>query len=442
MIHGSTLTGLLWLFSLPFFLAEVPAAASTSKGKKIDTRTFLSSAMNDPVVKLDGLVREDVTKLSGDTPLLHEVEARVGLDSKTSQKVALRFSPRGWGETSALRSMEASVRELVSSKYVSRLNIALQQRYFWIAQHQHLQDQLRNTQNLIEIKEGFIKIYRAFLKSGKLQVFELADAEEKLEDLLLKHEKLKKDIFSLESQMARAFNATYPSPALPLAQWQLPRPEKLRDNALKLLSLHKTNNKIRPYLAEKQAEVKVRSFELAHLASERRRWVSFLELSASIESNGDKKFTGEIAFPIPLVVANGRFKEETKRSELARDERLIETSILESQKYLLELEFRLKSAVNETLKYSRSDHSKRLNQYLFTYKKKASLDVLTTQKIKQLMVEREMKLYEQVHEVVQIYLELLDELGVFSRAPLTNYFSATLDYLGEDLGEVSGKVLE
>ncbi|GBC59201.1 hypothetical protein DENIS_0137 [Desulfonema ishimotonii] len=404
-------------------------AAPFSDASEISVAEFLSSAKDAPGLAYQAEKIRFFRNASPDTPLLDRVEFRTQTEEfdSSQQRYALRFVPNGWGETDADTDVRSAMLRLSEAEYDLLRLRALKERSLLVVDFLHSQTVLNVKRTLLVISDDRVNVLRKSMEMPDTDLSDLVRAGDAGMALKLEVMALESGIRNLERRIKRCVASDDPVGF---------DPDDLRDIVSvrdELTAWDKTASCDNIHLRKSllQANLARRRYELEK--TENKKYIRYVE--AAYESRErddfDKAFSLEIGLQLPGI--------RDGRTDI--DRRRLEFLTLQGE------HTELQAAFSENLNLLASEISTLFRQFdLLAERKNANeteklleahmafggADPLRLLKMKESLLNSDIRLADIVYEIYRKYIEWLDIRGALSekslgRVDITEYLEQVRD---------------
>lgn len=407
---------------LLFCLSPVTEAMATETLRRIPMAGILASAEKDASLSRLKALEACVASAPSSTPWLDRVEIRTRLEDMDDKKqqYALRFSPRGWGETEAglrLKHMKAAS---VGLSRARRYGATLKARYDLIL------DSLET-----ETRMEFEKALRVHLED-EIRILETlgsGDPDFRVTDLLAvqeAHTARHLEIIRLENRLSGLAAAigvlTGGESALVLETEPLISPEVVAERLLHLPEALAADS---PVLAAGRQRVDLAREHYALEVAKSRDYLSFVELSYDTDASGDaERAVGlELGLRLPFVNRDREVVQE-RMQDWMEESRQYEETLREGMEKVTALRSGLKRLLEQHALLSGRE-SGRIAASLEICRRMDGGNPMDTLKIREAMIRNGMGMAEIRFGILRRYIDLLDLQGQLAAEPRINHLAAS-----------------
>ncbi len=413
-------------FSL-LIIAILPQLAFSAP-KTLTIHDFILSADMDPAVERHKDQILNFENAPKDTPYIERVELRVGLDELDTDKQSyqLRFTPRGWGETSANRNLTRTVAEIDDIEKALYLSNALKQRYDMVLTHLETAFLLKTYKELEIVYLDRVNVLQQISATEiDSNVSALISAEDKLMELRLDILDLKNKLADLEATIRKSAGGRTEI-------------EFNKDSLIELSKINEILKDIPPSpetaniaLKHRQAEIQLDREELELEKSQNLDYISFFQVSYETDEDEDewqKKTSFEIGIKLPFITSG---KEEIwrRKSELNRDKFGYEQDKQETLEDIAQLRRTIQHQLDQHGMLMKRWQKGNVQNTLKHHLAMEGSDPLDLLKLKESLLQLDISINQLSFSIRANFIELLNQSGRLFQKPLTDYLSNRLEPL-------------
>ncbi len=404
---------------LSLALVSLPIA---SDAKRMTAAQFLATASNDYRLRNNRELTAYFSSAKTSTPYLDKIELRSETDrfEILRQRYALRFYPKGWGETSYTRQLTETTNQSNRLADQAIFNAALLRRYQLLLDHLELTSLLDlQRQQLTVHKDRITVMRRQSTTVVNFDVTTLITAENKYIDQRLAMVRLEDRLTSTKHKIAVIVGGP--------AEIALPRQELLPIAEIaKLARTVKPAGKIdNIYLRRRRLRIKLADVKYRLEVAKSRDYLSFLkvEFDTADYDRPERAFSVGFALRMPFINPD-RYDANRRKVDFLEEKLLLEEERRKTSEriVLLSRSLRRLLAQQKILRDRKSDGDAEVS--FKRYLAMEGVNPLTLLKIKESILRGDARLTEIEHEIRQRHLALLNVLGRLGQRPLRNLISA------------------
>jgi hypothetical protein len=391
--------------------------------RRLTMAQFLATASKDYRLRNHEELTDYFKNARTSTPYLNRIELRAESDfDRPRQRYELRVYPKGWGETRHTRELTEVTDQ--SNRLADRaiFNSALQERYDLLLDHLELTGLLDLQRQLLAVYNDRITVLRR--KSASVPDFDvtaLLSAENQLVDKRLAIIRLQNRLTSIRHRMALI--AGHP------AEIAVPRDDLLP--IAEIARLARRARRVRPtrdidniYLQRRRVRVKRADVRYRLEVARDRDYLRFFKVEFETDRHDqlERAFTVGLALKLPFINPDrheaNRRKVRYLEQKLRLEQERRETSerVISHSRALLRLLAQQKVLRDRK---DRGDAEASFRRYLAM----DGIDPLLLLKVKESILEGDIRLTEIENAIRKRHVALLDVLGRLGQRPLRNVIS-------------------
>lgn len=405
------------------FVSRTGSACEDSWGISVDD--FLKTADRDLKVENHNELLRYMENRTEDTPYLDKVEFRTETEEfdLEKQKYAVRFYPKGIGETRYLKKLSGLVSDAALSESETYYTKALKSRYDTILQYMLLSSYIEYYQKLWVLYDDKINVLRKKCSNDlPSYINELIRAEDQQVDIQLAKIKYEHQYAALLRQVRSLSGkdggiCIDEKDMVKNAQISLLVSDLKEDDCIQ--NVYMKNRALKKELSYIKYRVEV---------SKNQDYLSYFQVAYKSEDRDDpeKAVSLELGVKLPFIHSGCEDLEQKKikllKSKLGFEE--------EKEKYTEKISsasLLLRRLISQRLTLSqRKEHGDAEVSYR-AYLNVDGVDPLDLLKIKESILKNEIELVEIDNRIRESYIELLEITGHLSQKPLKNYLSSYLE---------------
>ncbi|MGD9210943.1 MAG: hypothetical protein PVI90_09200 [Desulfobacteraceae bacterium] len=412
---------ILTTLSFNLFFLLLPAFA------ELDAHSFITTIQDDNLTKSEQTIDYPSDPPPHIFPFIEKVEIRAGLnelDPETqTQTYQLRIFPKAWGETRYSRRLLDTLVKGDTLDQTYYLGNALKERYHLVLEYIQSTDLLKTYKTLEIVYSDLINVLQQQSATNVVNdIVSFIDAEDKLTKLQLKIIDHENRLTGVEAAINKiAGNKTSIN--------------FKNEDIIKISKIAAVIDKIDPkiedsnvYLERSKFKSTLTESELELEQAKSHDYISFFQVSYDVDEDKedwDRRTSFEVGFKLPFINVNNEeiwqkrkaLKKEKSQYEQEKAKNLKTTfQLLREQEKLL--------AQFELLKRKHKDGkaADALNKQLAM----EGADPVDLLKLKESILENDIRITELNFLIRTNFIELLDLTGRLTRAPLTDYLSNNL----------------
>jgi len=388
-------------------------------------RAFLKTTEDDYQLKNHDELSTYLENATGSTPYLDKIEFRTETREfdPMKQKYSLRFYPKGWGETKYNRMTAKVTRKANRVEHEAYFNKALRIRYGLILDYLETMALLELQKKLLAVHEDRVSVFRKQSMSDiYFDLNTLIIAEDEYIKLRLNHVELKNKLTGILHKIKLAAN----------------NDQGIDFNTQNLISVDKIKgiiNTLKPdpaidniYLKDRRLKIEVAETKYNLEIAKSREYISLFKVDYDSDDYGDldKAVSLTIGFNLPFINPD---KEAINRRKVGY--------MSEKLKYEAEKQENSEKIISLTRSLTRliDQHAILLNRKtngnaeisFQRYLKMEGIDPIKLLKIRESILENDVRLAKIYYRILGRYIELLNRCGRLTEGPLRNFISARME---------------
>jgi len=407
------------IFLLTFITAFFFSATLTN-GESLTIDRFLATAEKDPQLQSHSELVEYMEASPESTPYLDRIEFRTETEEFDieKQKYALRFYPRGWGETEISKKISETTGEAVRTEHESLFDTVLQNRYLLALDFLENLSLLNMNKTLLAVYEDEVSVLKKMSVSDlSFDIRTLVSAEDRYIALQLELVKLENNVNGIIEKI-KSIAGDYEE--IVFDEEKLTDPEAIGKLIQDIQSVESTDNNI--HLRYQHVKTELAESRYKFEEAKNKKYLSSLnvEYDSAKDGNTEKAVSVELGFNLPFV--NSDREDINRRKRIWFDEKLAyEEEKMETSEKIRSLSASLDRLIRQhRILVSRKPDSNAEISFK-KYMKMEGINPLTLLKIKESILESDMRLNRTAYLIRRQYIELMSITGRLSEKPLKNW---------------------
>lgn len=411
-----------------FFCMMFTTSFATEVSGKLTINSFLGTAEKDYRLQNH---REIVDYLEGapsSTPYVDKIEFRTETDEfdVSKQKYALRFYPKGWGETEYTDKLAETAKRSNQIEHEAYFNTALKQRYNLVLAYCEAASLLKLKKSLLNVYDDRIQVLRRQSQQNlDFHIDLLIEAEDQYINLELDLVKLENSMSSIVENIKIASDSDTiidfhekQMAGIEIVEWVISDMEK-----------NSTPENINLLDQKLKIELSKNKYQLEK--SKNKDYLSFLQVSHDTDEsdNVEKAYSVRLGFKLPFINPD---RDEVNRRKITymKEKLKYEDEKREASEKIISLTRSLQRLIHQY--HILADRKENGNSKISfkTYRNMEGMNPLNLLKIKESMIAGDIQLNNINYQILSRYIELIDVKGKLSRKPLKNYLSKTMEMVG------------
>lgn len=389
--------------------------------EKLTIEKFLLSADYDFILKNHSELVDYHNNSSGSTPFFDKIEFRAELEDfdRFDQQYSLRFYPKGWGETKSSRNIASLMKEENKMEHEEYYNNALGQRYELILSYVETSALIEHYKKLQTVYNDRITVLNKLAETAEeFDVVEIISAEDKLIDLQLDLVKLEDILTNLTHKIGviagKDIEVAFDEKSIiDIRQIKKQLPQVKKVSGIENISIR--NRKLKIELAKSKYELEV---------AKTRDYISFFKLDYKTQDYKEPNKSFSIGIGLKLPFINPEKDEINERKARHIEEKLkLEDTLRRNQETVISI---TRSMNRMFAQYDILSQRKESGNAATSFKKYMEMDginPITLLKLKESMLEGDIRLIKIKTNIRMKYIRLLNELGELSEKPIKNHLS-------------------
>jgi len=404
------------------FITTFFFSATFTKGESLSLEHFLATAEKDPQLESHSELVGYMEASPESTPYIDKIEFRTETNEFDieKQKYSLRFYPRGWGESELSKKISDTTGKAVRAEHESLFNSILQNRYELALDFLETLSLLNMNKTLLAVYEDEVNVLKKMSISDlSFDIRDLVSAENRYVDLQLELVKLENKVTGVIEKI-KSIAGYYQEVAFD--EEKLIGPEDIGKLIRDIQPVPPPNN-IRLQYQQVKAELAENRYRFE--VAKNRKYLDFfnVQYDADKDESAKKAVSIEVGFNLPFV--NPDREDINRRKRVWFDEKLeYEKEQREASENIRSLSASLDRLIRQhRILVSRKPESKAEISFK-KYMEMEGVNPLTLLKIKESILESDMRLNRTAYLIRRQYIELMNISGRLSEKPLKNYLSS------------------
>ncbi|MCB9554509.1 MAG: hypothetical protein H6707_00300 [Deltaproteobacteria bacterium] len=408
-----------FLWALVLLVVSVTPVA----GQTLSAAAFLSSAKDDLRVRNHRELLDYLASAARDTPYIDRIELRTETDNFDilRQRYALRVYPRGWGETSSARNVHYA--RSIAKRYEQRrlLIDALAERYELLLEYVEVKQLIALYQSLLATIGDGIAVLRRLtgVVQSRIDLNPLLTAEDRYVDLQL-------DLVRLEDRMTSVSHKVLAlakgAKQIGFSADQLKDVQSIAAVARELAKSKATPNNVD--LETRRAEVGLAQARYRLEVARQHDYLSYLalEYDTQFRDSSQRAFSLNLGIKLPFIRRDSDDIDRRKTAHLSEKLRYAQAvyRARERQRSVLSSLERLVRQHDILIRRKTTGDAKTSFE---RYRKMEGIDPLALLRLKQSIIEGDIRVVRLERSIRTRFVQLLVLLGRLDGPPLTNQLS-------------------
>lgn len=419
-IYSLILMGLMAIFPL------LPVCAAGESEWTLATGSILGTATNDSQLKSMDELHDFLRNAPRSTPYLDKIELRTETEDfdLDKQKFSLRFYPKGWGETAGTQRLRETRNQSRELAYEERFHKVLKDRYDLVIDYLETRALMDIEKELLVNLEDQIRVFQA-LGPGDMafDVGRLIDAQDDRMIHQLKRVKLEDRLTGLVHWIRQL---TECGDRFSVQTKGLVTVADIRFFVTDFTESAEASSRLPPSLVDRQMRVRLTE-DAYHLeVAKNRDFITFFDVSYDLDDREEieKAVSLEVGVRLPFI-------HEDRDDILGRRTEWMEAKIdftEAERKWSQKRESTHRQLIRYLDQYDVLTARKKTGGAATSYEVYRQMDgvnPLELLKIRESILENDIRIQETRFSVLRRFIDLLDVSGKLSARPLINYLSAT-----------------
>jgi len=398
------------------------------KTEMMTINSFLVTAENDYSLKNHQELLDYLETATSSTPYIDKIEFRSNSEDFeiAKQRYALRFYPKGWGETRYNNRLTESIYNAFTLEHEVYYNKALRKRYRLIIDYLESMNLIRVMQELQAVYEDRISVLKKQVGTLSFDVSEYITAETEYTELQL-------DLVKIENKLTGIVHKIHLTAdceaEISFNEMKLIRVEEI---VCEIDSLEFNPDSDNIYLRDRINKIEIARIKYNIDKAQERDYLSYFELEYDRDNyqEPERAYSIDFGFRLPFINSD---REDINRRKV--------NYIEEKLKYEDE-----KRATSERIKSTLRSLNRFINQYklitdrkanddarspLETYMQMEGINPLNLLEIRESIINNDLQQDKIYYSILYDYVELMDLMGKLSEKPLRNYISKGMEIINE-----------
>ncbi len=411
-----------------FFCTIFTNSYAAEVSEKLTIGRFLSTAEKDYGLQNHREIVDYLETAPTSTPYVDKIEFRTRTEEFDiyKQKYALRFYPKGWGETRYTKMLAETAKKSNQIEHKAYFNTALKQRYNLVLAYCEAASLLKLKNALLDIYDDRIQVLRKQSRHNiNFNVSLLIEAEDQHIDLQLDLVKLDNSMSGIVEQikMASDSNAKIDfhekqMAGIEVVEWVI------RD-------MEKNSTFDNVDLLDQKLKIEISEYKYQIEKSKNRDYLSFFQMAYDADESDDAEKAYSVQFGFKLPFINPDRDEVNRRKIIHMKEKLkYEDEKRDSLQKIMSLTSSLKRLIHQHYILTNRKENGNSEISYKTYRNMEGVNPLSLLKIKESMIFGDIQLNRINYLILSRYIELLDLKGKLSEKPLKNFLSKKMETEG------------
>ena len=402
-------------------LISIAMLSLNLNAEKLTIEEFLLSADEDFKLKNHSELVDYYDNSSTSTPLLDKIEFRAELEdfNKFDQQYSLRFYPKGWGVTKNGNKVARIMKEDNKIEHEEYFNNALEERYQLLLNYLETTALIDHYKKLQVIYKDRITVLNKLAQTAEeFDIVTIISAEDKLIDLQLDIVELEDNLTSLTHKIGviagKNVEIAFDESSIVSVE-QIKKQLPLTDSITEIDNISIRNRKLKIELAKSEYDLEV---------AKTRDYISYFKLDYKTEDykEPNKSFSIGLGFKLPFINPD-RDDINEKKAKHIEEKLKLEYAVRENMEDVISI---TRSMNRLFAKHDILLQRKESGNAATSFKKYMEMDginPITLLKLKESMLEGDIRLIKIRTNIRLKYIKLLNVLGKLTEKPIRNYLS-------------------